>query len=172
MFNTGLVVSCTAAVIIGLFSKSLWKALLLIVAVDLICFAIWGCASHHTPTPAQIATTRPITHPITNIQTVIADTQKTLEPINIIAFLAALAGLGVVVLGVVEADKPLEHIGLIVAAVAGVVTVGTLAGIIILPFVPWLLLAVGVIGLAALCYWIYIRYFRKSVVLVATTPKV
>jgi hypothetical protein len=137
---------------------------ILVFIIGMMLGILTGCASHHTLTPAQIATTRPITHPLTNIQTVIAHTQKTLEPINIIAFLAALAGLGVVVLGVVEADKPLEHIGLVIAAIAGVVTVGTLAGIIILPFVPWLLLAVGVIGLAALGWWIYVRFFRKTVV--------
>ena len=67
---------------------------ILVFIIGMMLGILTGCASHHTLTPAQIATTRPITYPLTNIQTVIAHTQKTLEPINIIAFLAALAGLG------------------------------------------------------------------------------
>ncbi len=128
-----------------------------------------ACATMKPLTPAQVAATRPVTHPITNIQTIIAHTQTSLGVVNVLAFLVALAALGFVVYAAMTADKIVENTGWLVAAIAGTVAVGTLAGILVLPFTPWILLGAGVLGVAGLGYWIYVKFFAKKTTAPAAT---
>jgi len=138
----------------------------------LLLWALCGCTVNHSLTPAQIATTRPVTHVLTNIQTVVYHSQQTLEPINILAFVATAIGAGIAMLGLFEADHLLEHIGLVVAVIAGVVAGLSLAGIILLPLAPWVLLA-AICGGTAYGANLFIEKFHKGkLVTVPPTPKV
>jgi hypothetical protein len=128
-----------------------------------------ACATVKPLTPAQMAATRPASHPITNIQTIIAHTQTSLGIVNGLAFLVALAATGIAVYAMVTADKPLESIGLLVASIAGTVAIGTLVGILVLPFTPWVLLAVSALGGAGLGYWGYVKLFAKKTPVPTTT---
>jgi len=137
-------------------------------AAAVIYIGCSGCSSNvkPLPTPSQMAATRPAAHPITNVETVIAHTQTALTIINIPAFIAALAGLGLVVYGLFTSNNPLERIGLLIAAIAGAVAAGTLIGILTLPFLPWVIVGAATLGQAYGAYLLYRRLFVKK----ATTP--
>ena len=149
---------------ISYYLKSLLIDLLCLVVVVLVItmfgYILMGCAPVHQLTPAQQSTTRPVTMPLTNINTVIAHTQKSLEGVNILSFIICLAGVGVLAYGIIGADKPLEHLGLVVAGIAGVISLGTLAGEIALPFAPWILLLAFVGGVGYVVF-VVMKNFRK-----------
>jgi hypothetical protein len=78
-----------------------------------------------------------------------------------------------VIYGVITVDHPLEHIGMIVAAVAGAVTLGTLAGLIALPFAPWIFAFAFIAGVGYVVYVLYEKHLIKkpvAVTVVATPP--
>jgi hypothetical protein len=95
-----------------------------------------------------------------------------LEPINILAFTVTLVGLGLLVYGLITVDHPLEHIGILVATIAGCVALGTLIGIVSLPFAPWIFLAIFLAGVGYAADRIYVKWFRKPAAAVATIPEV
>ena len=123
-----------------------------------------GCAPTHL-TPAEIATTRPFAHPFTNIETFVEHGQQTLEFFDVVAFVAALAGLGIAVWGLLEAEKTIERLGFLIAIVSGVVTAGATTGVIVLPFSPWIVLVVFVGGVGYGGYVIYEKYVVEKAAL-------
>ena len=138
---------------------------LFVCVIIAVMILMYGCAV----TPAQhVATTQPVDHPFAAINAVIHHSQKVLEPINILAFIASLAGLALTVYGVFTADHPLERIGLLVATIAGVIALGTLAGIIALPFAPWVFMIGTGYGTGYGGYLIYKKYSVKKAL---TPPK-
>jgi hypothetical protein len=136
----------------------------LLVMIAVILTLLGGCTSTHALTPQQIATTRPAAHPFTNIETFIAHGQQTLEFFDVVGFITALAGLGITVWGLLQAEKPIERIGLFIAAIGGAIAAGATAGIIVLPFSPWIVLVVAVGGAGYGSYALYEKYIAKKTV--------
>lgn len=157
------------------YAKSILKwyggLTLILIGLCLLCIVLVGCTHSHSLTPAQIATTQPAFHPLENVNVIIHHTQTVLESLNILAFVATLAGLGLVVYGALTADKPLEHIGLLVAAVAGTTTAGILAGLVLLPFAPWIIGVIFVGGAGCGAYLLYEDLIeKKHTTIIPVTP--
>jgi hypothetical protein len=145
----------------GIFAAAAVLALL-----GAIATLLGGCASIHQ----SAATTQPVSNPFSNVNAVVYHSQKALEGINVLSFIAALAGVGLAVYGLITADSPLERIGLLVGTIAGVIALGTLLGIIALPFAPWVLL-IGVVGGAGYGAYLLIHKYVSPKPAVLTTPK-
>lgn len=138
-----------------------------IIFVAFILYGLYGCA---TVPPA--AATNPASHPFTNVNSIIRHTQTALEPINVVAFVAFLVALGLLIYGAATADKPIEHIGLIVAAIAGTVALGTLLGLVALPFVPWIALGLFLAGVGYCVYLLVHKYVTIKPLPQAVDPAV
>lgn len=145
------------------------KIVWLILCVGLF-LAVFSCAPTHQQSAGAIATTQPASHPLNNINQVLYHSQKALEGINILAFIVCLGAIGVVFYGGITADKPIETLGLWVAAIAGSIALGTLVGELSLPFAPWIILALFVAGVGYASYLIYEKHVTSKPAAVEKTP--
>lgn len=121
-----------------------------------------GCVANKPLTSAQIATTRPVAHPVENIETVVEHVQTTLMVVNIPAFLATLVGIALMIVSLIEADTMLEHLGMAIAVICGCVTLGTLAAVLTVPWIPWIAGGGFLAGAGYGAYLLYEKFFGKK----------
>jgi hypothetical protein len=126
-----------------------------------LLFCLLGLAAFVMSLPGCATTTPKASSSLTPTQ-VIAQNQHTLGNVAMFGWIVFALSLGAAIYGLVTADRLVEHIAALVAAGAGSVAGLCLAGEFVLPFLPWILLVIGVIGLLAGGYFVYSKYFAKK----------
>jgi hypothetical protein len=138
-----------------------------------LLFCLIGLVAFLIAVPGCMAIAPKSSPSLTPIQ-VVAQTQHTLGNVALFGWIVFALSLGAAIYGLVTADKLVEHIAALVAAGSGSVAGLCLAGEFVLPFLPWILLGIGVIGLGAAAYFVYSKYFAKpgqpAVPAVPSTP--
>lgn len=116
-----------------------------------LLFFLTGCAV--TP-PAD-------THLPTVTQTQV-QIHKSLLSLNILGIIGAAIGIGLGIYGLVSADSLEEKIGFVVGGVSTGLVFVTYAGLIVLPYAPWILLGTAVVAAGAGIYVAYRKYFAAT----------
>jgi uncharacterized protein YceK len=128
-------------------------AIVWILAALVVMTWLAGCASSPTPVNSTF-------HPLQSTAATVAQLHNTLSGWNVFALVVLGASMGLAVYGVVTADTLVERVALIVGAVAAGIVIITFVGIIALPFAPWVIGGVGVLGAAAVAYYVKTHYFN------------
>lgn len=140
------------------YLRNLWNDLGPVIVCWNVMFGLiflWSCASTQ-PQPLN-----PSVHPLQSVAQTEATIHKSLLSIHIISLVIASLGAGLFMVGLFMQDKVEENIGMLTAGMGGAVCISTLLGLFALPFVPWIILALGIAGLGFGSYLIYKKFFKK-----------
>lgn len=131
--------------------KSFQRSVFFAFIVTCICAAaaclVFGCAAPK-PTPPPFS----FMHPFRDANQTIEHLQGVLTAVNIVSFVVFLGSIGLLFV------SALTWLSRIIMPIAGVVTAGTLAGIVSLPFAPWVI-GGTLLGLAG--YEAYVWYKNR-----------
>ncbi len=100
---------------------------------------------------AANAKANPVRHPVLAARQLVIELRVPLEVLSTLAFVALLIGIGL------RFITPLSWLGAIVIPIAASVALGALTGLLVLPFLPWALLALVLLVVGVLAYEVW-RY--------------